>query len=228
MSGRRQATTKVESSRPMLDPPIGQLHRVGPAGMPDADLLALVIGGTEAAVATAHAIAEQYPLERLVTLPWDELARVPGLGERTAASLAAALELARRGLDRGMGSLPKILHPSDVLKVVPEIREERREHFMCLYLNARTQLVHKGTVSVGTLNGSLVHPREVFAPALEHAASAIILVHNHPSGDPAPSRDDLNLTRRLVEAGLIMGIEVIDHVIIATDRWVSLKQTGEL
>jgi len=211
-----------------LDPPLAQLRRSGPSAMSDGDLLALVIGASERSLETAHRIAEQYPLERLVTLPWEELRRVPGLSAEAAAALAGAVELAKRGLDRGLGGLPKIVRPSDVLKVAPEIREERKEHFVCLYLNARTQLVHKAVISVGTISGSLVHPREVFAPALEHGASAVILVHNHPSGDPTPSSDDLSLTHRLVEAGIIMGIEVIDHVIVARENWVSLKQTGEL
>lgn len=215
-------------ARTPVDPPFRQLQQLGPGGMSDGDLLALVIGSSGQMLETAHRIAEQYPLERLVTLPWDELNRVPGLSEEAAAALAAAVELAKRGLDRGLGGLPKIIRPSDVLKAIPEIREEKKEHFVCLYLNARTQLVHKAVVSVGTISGSLVHPREVFAPALEHAASAVILVHNHPSGDPTPSGDDLNLTRRLVEAGLILGIEVIDHIIVSQERWVSLKQTGEL
>ncbi len=210
------------------DPPLLLLQRHGPTGVSDADLLALVLRSARTPVSTAHAIAEQYPLERLVTLPYDELRRVPGLTEPQAAALAAAIELSKRGLDRGLGGLPKLLRPSDVAKIVSDLGTERQEHFVCLYLNARTQLIHRATISVGTLNGSLVHPREVCAPALEHNAAAMILVHNHPSGDPTPSSDDLNLTQRLIEAGLIMGIEVIDHIIIAADRWISLKQTGEL
>lgn len=211
-----------------IEPPIKQLERLGPAGLSDGDLLALVLDSGTDPVESAHAIAEEYPLERLVVLPWEEIRRVPGLSQAAAARLAAAVELAKRGLERGLGGLPKISHPSDVLKVAPELREARQEHFVCLYLNSRTQLTHKTTISVGTLNGTLVHPREVFAPALEHSASAIILVHNHPSGDPTPSRDDLALTHRLVEAGLILGIEVIDHVVVGRDTWVSLKQSGEL
>ncbi len=196
------------------------------AGLSDGDLLTLVIRGRS--VEVAQAIAEQYPLERLVTLPWEEIRRVKGLNEAEAASLAAALELAKRGLKRGMGALPRITKPSDVLPVVADVRTEKREHFVCLYLNARKQLLKKATISIGTLDGSLVHPREVFAPALESAASALILVHNHPSGDPSPSQQDLSLTKRLADAGVIMGIEILDHVIVAEDTWISLKQIGDM
>ncbi|HOF60864.1 MAG TPA: DNA repair protein RadC [Candidatus Latescibacteria bacterium] len=213
---------------PEIDPPMKQLERLGPSGLSDGDLLALVLDSEGDTIKAAHTIAEEYPLERLVVLPWEEISRVPGITPQSAARLAAAVELAKRGLERGLGGLPKIARPSDVMKVAPELREAKQEHFVCLYLNARTQLIHKTTISVGTLSGTLVHPREVFAPALEHSASAVIVVHNHPSGDPTPSRDDLALTHRLVEAGLIMGIEVIDHIIVGRDTWVSLKQTGEL
>jgi DNA repair protein RadC len=230
--GRKRQAPAEERADPVasivVDPPIKQLGRLGPAGLSDADLLALVIDPTGTDIGLAHGISEEYPLERLILLPWDELCRVPGFSPEAAARLAAAVELAKRGLERGLGGLPKIVRPSDVMKAAPELREAKQEHFVCLYLNARTQLIHKSTISIGTLNATLVHPREVFAPAIEHSASAMILVHNHPSGDPAPSRDDLALTHRLVEAGLIMGIEVIDHIIIGRDSWVSLKQTGEL
>jgi DNA repair protein RadC len=219
--------TKKTTIAPPFDPPIGQLHRVGTGGMSDGDLLALVLG-SRVPLQTAHAIAEEYPLERLVNLPWDEIKRVPGLSEDNAAILAAATELARRGLDRGVGELPKLVRPSDVVSVVTDVRTEKREHFIALYLNARRQLVQKTVISIGTLDGSLVHPREVFTPALECSASAMIIVHNHPSGDPTPSKQDITLTRRLMDAGLVMGIEVLDHIVIARDSWVSMKQISEM
>ena len=210
-----------------FDPPLDQMRQRGPAGMSDADLLALVLG-PNTPIQTTVRIAEEYPLERLVNLPWSEVRRVPGLSEHAAAALAAAVELAKRGLERGVGTAPKLLKPSDVVKAVQDIRPEGREHFVSLYLNARRQLIEKAIISIGTLDGSLVHPREVLAPALQCSAAAIILVHNHPSGDPSPSSQDISLTRRLVEAGLIMGIEVLDHVIVARDSWISFKQIGEM
>jgi DNA repair protein RadC len=223
-----QVEAENTQGSPHVEAPLTLMQRLGPEGLSDADLLALVLGAARTSVSTAHAVAEEYPLERLVTLPFDELRRVPGFNERAAASLAAAIELSKRGLDRGLGGRPKISHPSDVAKILSDIRTERQEHFVCLYLNARTQMTHRATISVGTLDASLVHPREVFAPALDKGATAIILSHNHPSGDPTPSQDDLNLTHRLIEAGIIMGVEIIDHVIVAEEKWVSLKQTGEL
>ena len=142
----------------------------------------------------------------MVTLPYDELRRVPGLTEPQAAALAAAIELSKRGLDRGLGGLPKLLRPSDVAKIVSDLGTERQEHFVCLYLNARTQLIHRATISVGTLNGSLVHPREVFAPALEHNAAAMILCTPrraiHTVGDDS-------MTQRY--RGVDMGIEYRYH-----------------
>lgn len=97
---------------------------------------------------------------------------------------------------------------------------------MCLYLNARNQVIHRETVSIGSLSASIVHPREVFQAAVSHSAAGVILAHNHPSGDVSPSQEDLELTRRLVQAGQIMGIEVLDHLIIGTEEFFSLKEQG--
>ena len=209
------------------DPPLEQLLRAGPESLSDADLLALILRGSDA-VTTAHQVAEEYPIERLVHLPLDELRRVKGVSLESAAGLVAAVELAKRGLGMGVGSQPRIMKPSETLNLLSGIRSERREHFVCLFLNARKQLIRQETVSIGTLDSSLVHPREVFAPALECSAAAVILAHNHPSGDPSPSGQDLELTRRLIDAGLIMGIEVLDHIIVADSAWLSFKQIGEM
>jgi DNA repair protein RadC len=123
------------------------------------------------------------------------------------------------------GRLPRVIRgPDDVVAVVgPKLSKEQREHFVVLLLNARHEVVGNETVSVGSLNASIVHPREVFKPAILASAASVVLVHNHPSGDPEPSEEDLSITKRLVEAGELMGISVLDHVILATRGVVSLR-----
>ena len=122
--------------------------------------------------------------------------------------------------------LPAISNPADAIPMISEIKDERKEHFICLYLNARNQIIHKETVSIGSLSASIVHPREVFLVAITHSAASLILAHNHPSGDVSPSQDDIDLTHRLVRAGEIMGIEILDHIIVASTDFVSLKSRG--
>ena len=138
--------------------------------------------------------------------------------------VAAAFELARRGLRLGLGVQPIVNGPLDAVPLLADIRAERREHFLCLYLNARNQLIHKEVVSIGSLSASVVHPREVFHLAVTRAAASIVLAHNHPSGDPSPSREDIELTRRLVEAGRLMGIDILDHIILCESEFLSLKE----
>jgi len=105
-----------------------------------------------------------------------------------------------------------------------EIKDQRKEFFLCLYLNARNQVIHKEVVSIGSPSASIVHPREVFQVAVAKSAASIVLAHNHPSGDVSPSRDDVDLTRRLQRAGVIMGVDILDHLIIAADQFLSLKE----
>lgn len=120
--------------------------------------------------------------------------------------------------------LKEIRGPDDVVAVVgPKLRKEQREHFLVLLLNARHEVLARETVSIGSLNASIVHPREVFKPALLASAASIVLVHNHPSGDPEPSEEDLSITKRLVDAGELLGIGVLDHVIVASRGVVSLR-----
>jgi DNA repair protein RadC len=164
------------------------------------------------------------PLEQLAGTPLKEL--TDHLTPRQASRVVVAFELARRGLQRGLGLLPTISCPAEAVPLLGEIKDQRKEHFLCLYLNARNQVVHKEVISIGSLSASIVHPREVFRVALHHAVASVILIHNHPSGDVSPSQDDLELTRRLVKAGQLMGIEVLDHLIIGPTEFLSLKERG--
>jgi DNA repair protein RadC len=136
-------------------------------------------------------------------------------------------ELTKR---RYRGKKPKeICGPDDVVAVVgSKLRKEQREHFLVLLLNARHEVIGRETVSIGSLNASIVHPREVFKPAVVASAASVVLVHNHPSGDPEPSEEDLTITKRLVEAGELLGIQVLDHVIVAGRGVVSLRSRQQL
>lgn len=152
----------------------------------------------------------------------EEISLKCGLPEEESSRLAASIELARRLLmpDEGQGP---IRSPRDACQAAASIRLEEKEHFLTLYLNARNVMIHKETVSIGSLNANIVHPREVFRPAIARAAAALILIHNHPSGDVTPSQEDLNLTARLVEAGRLLGIEVLDHVIVSSRNYLSFR-----
>jgi len=163
------------------------------------------------------------PVE-LFALPIDELESK--IGKAKAIKLHAGLELAKRILDKGLGIQPVIACPADSIPFLSEIRDKNKEHFLCLYLNARNQVIHSETISIGSLSASIVHPREVFRAAITHSAAGIVLAHNHPSGDVSPSRDDIDLTRRLVRAGEIMGIDILDHIIIGQDEFLSMKERG--
>lgn len=157
----------------------------------------------------------------------EEISSSCDLAAQDAARLSAAIELARRLLWPEDGPGP-IRSPRDACRAVAAIRSADREHFLVLYLNARNVVIHQETVSVGSLNANIVHPREVFRPAITAGAAAVILVHNHPSGDVSPSREDLNLTQRMTEAGLLIGIEVLDHLIVAGRRYLSFRSENYL
>ena len=138
----------------------------------------------------------------------------------------ACFELGKRLLKNKKAEL--YLRPEDIFAEMKDIRTHKKEHFVVFYLDSRNQEIKREIISIGSLNASLVHPREVFEPAVKHTAAHLIIAHNHPSGDPNPSTEDLHLTRRLTEAGKIMGIEILDHVIVARDRYLSFKEKGLL
>ena len=213
----------------VVDLPRERLARHGAEALKDHELLAIVLRTGyrgQNALEVAQAILAAHPKEELLGMGLEALARLKGVGRAKAGVLVAAMELARRGLQQGMGVLPVISCPAEVVPLLAEIKDQHKEHFLCLYLNARNQVVHKEVVSIGSLSASIVHPREVFQVALHHAVASIILAHNHPSGDVSPSKDDIELTRRLVKAGQIMGIEVLDHLIVAKQDFLSFKERG--
>jgi DNA repair protein RadC len=190
----------------------------------DAELLALVLGSGVAgrsASRTGRLLARHHPSE-LASWPLARWLAVAGVGPARACALVAAFELGRRAQERPACRAP-IRGPEDVLAHVRDLPRARREHFVVLLLNARHELERRETVSIGSLNASIVHPREVFLPAILHSAASVVLVHNHPSGDPEPSEEDLNITRRLIEVGELVGIGVLDHVIVASRGTVSFR-----
>lgn len=204
--------------------PREKLRARGPAALGDGELLALVLGSGTAgrsALRIGRHLARRSPAELGL---WSS-ARwllVPGVGPARAAALVAAFELGRRAVEGAPGGAA-IRGPEDVLAQVRDLARARKEHFVVLLLNARHEMQCREVVSIGSLNASIVHPREVFQPAILHSAAAVVLVHNHPSGDPEPSEEDLSITKRLVQVGEIVGIGVLDHVIVATRGVVSLR-----
>lgn len=205
--------------------PRERLGRCGSGVLRDGDLLALVVGSGcagRSALRIGRGLACRHGLTELAEWSLERWKRVRGLGEARAAALVAAFELGRRTFERARDTVA-IRGPEDVAGQVRDLKRARREHFVVLLLNARNELLRREVVSIGSLNASIVHPREVFAAAVMHAAASLILVHNHPSGDPEPSDEDLNITRRLVQAGELMGIQVLDHVVVATRGVVSFK-----
>jgi len=155
-----------------------------------------------------------------------DLLEIKGLGKTKSGQILASLELGRRLLKNKKSVL--ILSPRDVWENLKDIRDHKKEHFVIFYLDTRHQEIQREIISVGTLNANLVHPREVFEPAIIHSAAQVIVTHNHPSGDPEPSDEDITITKRLHSAGELLGIELLDHVIVAKDKFVSLKELGHL
>ena len=218
---------------PEAERPRERLERLGAAALSTVELLTLLIGsGTRRwpADAIARRLITTYPtLRHLAVRPLFELAEIDGLGAATAARLAAACELGRRLQRERRERQPVLASPRAVWRhLALELRDGQRERFLVLCLNTRNELVREVTVSVGSLNASIVHPREVFKPALACAAAGLIIAHNHPSGDPAPSREDREVTRVLGEAGRLLDVPLHDHVIIGSDSYFSFKDSGLL
>ena len=222
------------SERPETDRPRERLWHVGAAALTGPELLAILLGtgrpGGDALAVGADLLSRvDGSLRRLAGRPGGELARVPGVGRAKAARVLAALELGRR-LEAEAERLPvRVRGPEDVHRLcAPRLRDLAVEEFHVLALGSQSQVVGDLLITRGILNSSLVHPREVFRAAIAEAAAGIIVVHNHPSGDPTPSADDRAVTRQLVEAGRLLDVPVYDHVIVGGERYVSFAEAGLL
>jgi DNA repair protein RadC len=211
--------------------PRERLAQVGPGALSSRELLAAVLG-TGARGASVLDLAGQLlgsGLHGLASRSLHDLERVRGLGRAKAARVVAALELGARLASEGEATSPALESPQQAARyLLPRYSSRPVETFGLLALDARHRLRREAVVSVGCLTASLVHPREVFQEAVVSRAAALVLFHNHPSGDPEPSAEDLALTRRLAAAGALMGIEVLDHLVLGAGRYVSLKERGVL
>jgi len=215
------------------DRPREKLERLGAGSLGDNELLALVLGHGAAkngALDLANdVLTAAGGLHGLARASVDELRRIPGIGAARASQLLAAVEAGRRTLVRSRRERPQIMEPRNAAELlIPQFGSKRVEHFGVLLLDTKHRVIRTSVVSVGSLDASVVHPREVFREATMVGAAAMVLFHNHPSGDPTPSHDDVALTERLMRAGELMGIYVIDHVIVAESRYHSMRERKNL
>ena len=212
---------------PDFDRPREKLIKKGAAALRKEELLAILlrtgIKGKNV-LQVADDVFSRYGGRKLLSVSYEELRNIHGVGSTKAVQILAALELGKRLYREKEGKEVYIHSPGDVMREVGHIRENKKENFVALYLDAQSRLIHKETISIGTLTASLVHPREVFEPALCHHAASVIVAHNHPSGSVEPSPEDREVTMRLTEAGKILGIELADHVIVSKSAHFSFQQ----
>lgn len=229
---------KKESSLMIRDFPQDERPRErfiqsGPESLSNHELIALMLRtGTkeESVLQLSNRLLTHFEGLRLLRdASLEEITSIKGIGQAKAIQVLAAVEIGRRIANLAYDDRYVIRSPEDGAKLLMhDMRFLSQEHFVCLYLNTKNQVLHKQTIFIGSLNASIVHPREVYKEAFRRSAASIICAHNHPSGSPDPSREDIEVTKRLAEVGKIIGIELIDHLIIGENKYVSLKEKGYL
>ncbi|MBM7597809.1 DNA repair protein RadC [Virgibacillus halotolerans] len=218
---------------PKEDRPRERLLKLGANHLSNQELLAILLGsGTkeESVMALSHRVLMHFEgLKLLNDATIEELTAIKGIGSAKGVLVLSAMELGRRMHQYKSEERYVIRSPEDGADyIMEEMRSLNQEHFVVLFLNTKNQIIHRQTIFIGSLNASIVHPREVYREAVKRSAASIIVAHNHPSGDPSPSQEDIHVTRRLVESGKMIGIEVLDHLIIGDRKFVSLKEKGYL
>lgn len=216
---------------PREERPRERLAKHGAEVLSNAELLAILLRtGTknESAISLAHKIlVQEQGLRYLVDSDIDQLSCINGIGQAKASQIKAAIELGKRLAAFQLGVDKPVKSPKDVADLLMEdMRYLKKEHMKLVLLNIKCNLISVEEISIGSLNASIVHPREVFSPAIRKSSASIIMVHNHPSGDPTPSKEDTAITARIDEAGRLIGIDLVDHVIIGDGRYISMKEKG--
>jgi DNA repair protein RadC len=214
---------------PLSERPRERLLKLGGEALSAQEILALILGrgirGESVMVTSQRLLSKFGNLKGIANASMEELTQINGIGPAKAAQIKAAVELSKR-LESGAdeSQRPAIKSAEDVATIVrSQLKGKKREHFLVCCLDTRNRLIHCRPVSMGSLDTSVVHPREAFKEAVSSSAASIIFVHNHPSGDPEPSKEDIELTKRLAKAGEIVGIEVLDHIIVCDKAYLSLK-----
>lgn len=216
---------------PVQERPRERLLQYGPEYLSNRELLAILLE-TGTRNQSVFALADQLiahfgSLRALACATYEEMAEIKGIGPAKAARVIAAFELTKRLSNSSLEVREVIRSPQDAADIVmDEMSLLDREHFVILMLNTKHAVIAKKVVSIGHLNASLVHPRELFKDVIKKSSAAVILVHNHPSGDPTPSEDDIRVTQRLCEAGRLLGISVLDHIVIGDKSYVSFREQG--
>jgi DNA repair protein RadC len=228
-----QTKPKEEPYRPQVkdlptrERPINRLQHVGPTAVSTAELLACLLLTPNALDQAQQLLARFDGLPGLVRASVTEITEVDGIGPANASRIKAALEFGRRLNLTAREDRPKVGSPSDLaVMLLPEMTHLEREHFVLVSLDTRNQVLDKRTLYVGSLNATHIRVAEVFQEPIRRNAAAIIVAHNHPSGDPSPSPDDVNVTRQIRAAGELLSIELLDHLVIGDQRYVSLRERG--
>jgi len=212
---------------PRVQRPREKLMRYGPEKLADEELLAVILRTGmrgKNVLDMAGELLRRFGRGDLAKAGFAELRAAPGLGPARSCEILAVFELGRRFLKGKKSGI--YLKPHDIWEELRDVRDQKKEHFIVFYLDTRNQEIKRDIISIGTLNYNLVHPREVFEPAVKNLAASVIVAHNHPSGCLEPSDEDVSLTRRLAQAGKLLGIEVLDHVIVTKEGFMSFKQKG--
>lgn len=227
---KKASTYKIQNI-PEDDRPRERLQRHGPEAMSTSDLIAVILGsgmkGIPVLQLSQEIVSHFGSLEKLTEATIEEFCQIKGLGKAKAIQLKAAISLGMRANKASKVQQYKIQNPKHAYHLIKDqLEKEKSEHFVVILQDVKGCVINYHTVAIGTLSNSLIHPREVFYPAIRHKAASIILAHNHPSGDPTPSTEDIDTTRQLIEAGKMMGIPINDHLIIGKDTFISIRQEG--